>query len=115
MVSRHTPYGLKWGQIGDASHPSRKHGNLSLTVQGDAFAREATTLPRVKMKDIEQAIRERAYQFWSEGKEGHAESHWLAAQREVLGALSGQHSRADVSESTPVAAKPKARKRQRAA
>jgi len=32
--------------------------------------------------------RERAYQLWIEGcrQHGHAENHWLAAQREILSA-----------------------------
>ncbi len=40
------------------------------------------------MSDLEQAIRERAYQIWMEsgGQDGHAETHWLEAQREVLSA-----------------------------
>jgi hypothetical protein len=44
------------------------------------------------MQNREQAIRERAYHLWIEGgrEDGHAQSHWLAAQREVLaGSLSG--------------------------
>ena len=54
------------------------------------------------MQDLEQAIRERAYQFWSEGghQEGHAESHWLAAQREVLGASLGELGRVNGSDTT---------------
>jgi hypothetical protein len=67
------------------------------------------------MKDIEQAIRERAYQFWSEGREGPAESHWLAAQREILEASLGELGRIKFSKAVPVAAKPKARRKQRAA
>ena len=40
------------------------------------------------MNSIEQTIRERAYQLWVESgfEHGHAEAHWLAAQREVLSA-----------------------------
>ena len=40
------------------------------------------------MQDLEQAIRERAYDLWiaSGCENGNAEIHWLAAQREVLGA-----------------------------
>jgi hypothetical protein len=40
------------------------------------------------MLDIEQSIRERAYQLWIEGgcQHGHADAHWLSAQREVLSA-----------------------------
>jgi hypothetical protein len=38
------------------------------------------------MQDLDQAIRDRAYQLWlAEGRQdGNAEAHWLAAQREVL-------------------------------
>jgi hypothetical protein len=38
------------------------------------------------MQDLEQAIRERAYQLWIDGgrQEGKADAHWLVAQREVL-------------------------------
>jgi len=38
------------------------------------------------MSDIEQAIRERAYQLWLEGgcQHGQADMHWVAAQREIL-------------------------------
>ncbi|WP_439400120.1 DUF2934 domain-containing protein (plasmid) [Bradyrhizobium sp. PMVTL-01] len=40
------------------------------------------------MYDLEQAVRERAYHLWIEGgcQHGHANAHWLAAQREVLSA-----------------------------
>jgi hypothetical protein len=72
------------------------------------------------MQDLEQAIRERAYQLSSESgyPEGHAESHWLATQREVLGASLGELGRVTVSEATSVATRPKAktsRKKRRAA
>lgn len=38
------------------------------------------------MLDLEQKIRERAYQLWLEGgqQEGKADTHWLEAQRETL-------------------------------
>jgi hypothetical protein len=38
------------------------------------------------MQDLEQTIRERAYQLWIDGgrEDGKAEAHWLVAQREVL-------------------------------
>jgi Protein of unknown function (DUF2934) len=38
------------------------------------------------MQDLEQAIRERAYDLWiADGcRDGFAHTHWLAAQREVL-------------------------------
>jgi hypothetical protein len=72
------------------------------------------------MQDLEQAIRERAYQLWTEAshQEGHAEGHWLAAQREILSVSFGELGRVTVSEVSAVAAKPKAkasRKKQRAA
>jgi len=72
------------------------------------------------MQDLEQAIRERAYQLWAESgcREGHAESHWLAAQRDVLGASLGELGRVTLGETSAVAAKPRAktsRKKQRAA
>ena len=40
------------------------------------------------MQDLERTIRERAYQLWIEGgyQDGQAHAHWLAAQREILGA-----------------------------
>jgi hypothetical protein len=43
------------------------------------------------MQDVERAIRERAYDLWiCEGrKDGNAEAHWLAAQRDVLASSLG--------------------------
>ncbi|WOH55318.1 DUF2934 domain-containing protein [Bradyrhizobium sp. BWC-3-1] len=43
------------------------------------------------MSDLEQNIRERAYQLWVENgcEQGKAEMHWLDAQREVLAAALG--------------------------
>jgi hypothetical protein len=40
------------------------------------------------MPDLEQTIRERAYHLWIEDgrREGAADGHWLAAQREILSA-----------------------------
>jgi hypothetical protein len=40
------------------------------------------------MQDLEQAIRERAFDLWiaSGCENGNAEIHWLTAQREILGA-----------------------------
>lgn len=42
----------------------------------------------IEMQDLEQTIRERAYQLWTESghQEGLAEAHWLEAQREILAA-----------------------------
>ena len=57
------------------------------------------------MNDIEQAIRVRAYELWSEGgcQHGQADAHWLVAQREILSAsVNGIASVA-----TPAVAKPK--------
>jgi hypothetical protein len=44
------------------------------------------------MRDIEQTIRDRAYHLWLESgcQDGNADGHWLAAQREVLGASLGE-------------------------
>jgi hypothetical protein len=72
------------------------------------------------MHDLEQAIRERAYHLWIEAghQEGHAESHWLAAQREILSVSLGELGRVTVGEISTVAAKPKvkaSRKKQRTA
>jgi Protein of unknown function (DUF2934) len=51
------------------------------------------------MQDLEQTIRERAYQIWIETghQNGHAEVHWLAAQREILSASIDEPARASVS------------------
>ena len=37
------------------------------------------------MQDLEHIIRERAYHLWVEAgrKDGDADAHWLAAQREI--------------------------------
>lgn len=50
--------------------------------------------------DLEQSIRERAYHLWIEGgcQDGHADTHWLAAQREVLGVFLGAIGRATLNE-----------------
>jgi hypothetical protein len=71
----------------------------------------------MKMQDIEQAIRERAYHLWAESghQEGHAETHWLTAQWEVLNTSLGELGR--ISQASTVANKPKAkasRKKKRA-
>ena len=59
------------------------------------------------MQDIEQTIRDRAYHLWLESgcQEGNADGHWLAAQREILGAALGELGH--VSKSSK-AVKPKA-------
>jgi hypothetical protein len=72
------------------------------------------------MQDLERAIRERAYQLWTEAgyQDGHAEIHWLAAQREILSASLGAIGRVTVIEAPAIAAKPEvkaSRKKRRAA
>ena len=61
------------------------------------------------MQDIEQAIRERAYHLWIENgcSDGQADAHWLAAQRDVLGASLGEIGRVTVTEASETLAKPK--------
>lgn len=70
------------------------------------------------MSDLEQAIRERAYQIWMEsgGEDGHAERHWLEAQREVLSASLAAIARVSkVGAEKPNAKPAAARKKRRAA
>ncbi|MCA1381222.1 MULTISPECIES: DUF2934 domain-containing protein [Bradyrhizobium] len=70
------------------------------------------------MSDLEQAIRERAYQIWMEsgGADGHAERHWLEAQREVLSASLAAVARVSkVGAEKPKAKPAGARKKRRAA
>jgi hypothetical protein len=66
------------------------------------------------MQDLEQSIRERAYQLWiADGcKDGHAEVHWLAAQREILSASLGAIGRVTLNEQRPAETfeKPKAKR-----
>ncbi|WP_247527503.1 DUF2934 domain-containing protein [Bradyrhizobium sp. 199] len=67
---------------------------------------------------MEQAIRERAYELWMQGgaEHGHAERHWLEAQREILSASLGAVAR--VSKVSSDKSKAKAagpRKKRRAA
>jgi Protein of unknown function (DUF2934) len=54
----------------------------------------------VMQDDLEQSIRERAYHLWIEGgcQDGHADTHWLAAQREVLGVFLGAIGRVTLNE-----------------
>jgi Protein of unknown function (DUF2934) len=58
------------------------------------------------MMDLEQAIRERAYQLWLESgcEAGKSDVHWLEAQREVLAARLGVVARVSTD------AKPKVKK-----
>ena len=52
------------------------------------------------MQDLEQAIRERAYHLWIDAgrQDGNAETHWLAAQREILAASLSKFARISKSE-----------------
>jgi Protein of unknown function (DUF2934) len=61
------------------------------------------------MLDIEQTIRERAYQLWIEGgcKDGYADAHWLDAQREVLSVSLGGIGRLSLVETPAKAVKTK--------
>jgi hypothetical protein len=63
------------------------------------------------MQDLEQSIRERAYHLWIESgcPDGNAEAHWLAAQREVLGASVGTRAPEDKRPNSPKKS-PKSRK-----
>ena len=67
------------------------------------------------MHDLEQAIRERAYHLWIESgcEEGHAEHHWVAAQRSILAALLG--AREDATEVPMKPKKMRAPRKKRAA
>jgi DUF2934 family protein len=70
------------------------------------------------MQNLEQTIRERAYQLWMEEgcQDGTAETHWLAAQREVLASsLSGLGSVTKATNSPKKASRRTAPKKTRAA
>jgi hypothetical protein len=78
-----------------------------LDRQGSSPIKEDT----VMQDDLQRAIRERAYHLWMEGgcQEGHAENHWLAAQREVLSASLFELGGVTPDEVLAIAAKLKAR------
>jgi hypothetical protein len=66
------------------------------------------------MQELEQAIRERAYHLWiADGcRDGHADAHWLTAQREVLASSLRNFARVTISDaaaSTTAARKPAAK------
>ena len=73
------------------------------------------------MQDLDQAIRERAYQLWMESgrDDGKADAHWLEAQREILSASLGELGRSTSSEAKkiekPKKAKAPAPRKRRAA
>jgi hypothetical protein len=50
-------------------------------------------------EDLSDRIRERAYEIWllSGRREGQAEQHWLAAERDIVGASSAFHTLPPVS------------------
>jgi Protein of unknown function (DUF2934) len=64
------------------------------------------------MQDMEQAIRERAYQLWVESgfEHGNADLHWLSAQHDIMSA-----SLASVAEKAAKPKKAKAPRKKRAA
>lgn len=73
------------------------------------------------MSDMEEIIRERAYALWIENgcQDGHADAHWLAAQREILAASLGDighvNAEAKPARTKPASSKPKAPRKKRAA
>jgi DUF2934 family protein len=74
---------------------------------------------RPMMQDLDQAIRERAYQLWIESgrDDGKADAHWLAAQREILSVSLGDLGRPAPSEAKKIEKpkKAKAPRKRRAA
>ena len=53
-------------------------------------------LARLRERDLSDRIRERAYEMWiASGRDGEAEQHWLAAEREILSAPQSPKSSAD--------------------
>jgi Protein of unknown function (DUF2934) len=69
------------------------------------------------MQNLKQAIRERAYHLWIDSGrlDGNAESHWLAAQREILGLSLSTVGRVGEAEPPKAKATNRSRKRRRAA
>src|SRR5260370_30715901 len=58
-------------------------------LRHDFLALEAAwlKLARLRERDLSDRIRERAYEMWiASGRDGEAEQHWLAAEREILSA-----------------------------
>jgi hypothetical protein len=67
-------------------------------LQHDFLALEAAwlKLARLRERDLSDRIRERAYEMWiASGRDGEAEQHWLAAEREILSAPQSPKSSAD--------------------
>jgi hypothetical protein len=69
------------------------------------------------MQDLEQSIRERAYQLWVESgcQDGQADVHWLAAQREILSASLGTIDTEQQAAERPAKPKAKATRKKRVA
>ena len=67
------------------------------------------------MQDLEQSIRERAYHLWiADGcRDGRPDTHWLAAQREVLARSLGGIARVTIAE-TPAVSTPSDKKPRKA-
>jgi len=69
------------------------------------------------MSELEQTIRETAYQLWLESgcRDGQAEIHWLEAQRQVLATSLGEIARVSKASSHKSKSKTPSRKKRRAA
>ena len=67
------------------------------------------------MQELDQSIRERAYHLWiADGcRDGRADTHWLAAQREVLARSLGGIARVTIAE-TPAVSTPSDKKPRKA-
>jgi hypothetical protein len=54
-------------------------------------------LAKLRERELPDQIRERAYEMWmAHGREGEAEQHWLAAEREIVSALQSAKTSADI-------------------
>ena len=69
------------------------------------------------MPNLEEAIRERAYQLWiADGQpEGKADIHWLNAQHEILTASVNSFAAVEVTATKPARRSRSAKSRTRAA
>ncbi|MCK1409383.1 DUF2934 domain-containing protein [Bradyrhizobium sp. 76] len=69
------------------------------------------------MTDLEQSIRERAYELWLESGcvDGNSDAHWLAAQREVVAARLGALARVSTDAKSKVKKAAGSKKSRRAA
>jgi DUF2934 family protein len=68
-------------------------------------------------QNLENRIRERAYQLWEASgyRQGAANEHWLAAEREVLGAFAAAATTSNVGHAASKGAKKSGKTRRRAA